>query len=109
MHDRKLHRAYRECAAGLAYGRRARTGLSVARGTRLEVSGMSTTHKIARITVHPVAYPEPTACNATRYLTFVRVEPAEGPVGWVQAIRQFPSSTRAAMGLLRSWAEDLIG
>ena len=70
---------------------------------------MSTTHKIARITVHPVAYPEPNDCNATRYLTFVRVESADGAVGWGEAITQFPASTRATMALVSSWAEELIG
>jgi L-alanine-DL-glutamate epimerase-like enolase superfamily enzyme len=70
---------------------------------------MSTTHKIARISVHPVGYPEPNDCNATRYLTFVRVESADGAVGWGEAITQFPASTRATMALINGWAEDLIG
>jgi len=65
--------------------------------------------KIARVTVHPVAYPEPNDCNATRYLTFVRIESADGAVGWGEAITQFPASTRATAAIITTLADDLIG
>jgi L-alanine-DL-glutamate epimerase-like enolase superfamily enzyme len=71
-------------------------------------AGMSQ-HKIARVTAHPVAYPEPNDSNATRYLTFVRIESNDGTVGWGEAITQFPASTRATVAIITGWAEDLIG
>ncbi len=70
---------------------------------------MAATDTIARITVHPVAYPEPNDCNATRYLTFVRIESRDGAVGWGEAITQFPASTRATVALITALAEDLLG
>jgi L-alanine-DL-glutamate epimerase-like enolase superfamily enzyme len=70
---------------------------------------MATQHKIARVTAHPVAYPEPNDSNSIRSLTFVRVESTDGTVGWGEAITQFPSSTRATVALIVGWAEDLIG
>ena len=70
---------------------------------------MTAAPKIARVTVHPVAYPEPNDCNATRCLTFVRLESADGAVGWGEAITQFPASTRATVELVTGLAETLIG
>jgi L-alanine-DL-glutamate epimerase-like enolase superfamily enzyme len=66
-------------------------------------------HKIARVTAHAVAYQEPNDFNATRYLTFVRIESGDGAVGWGEAITQFPASTRATVAIVTTWAEDLIG
>jgi L-alanine-DL-glutamate epimerase-like enolase superfamily enzyme len=66
-------------------------------------------HKISRITAHAVAYTEPNDFNATRYLTFVRIESADGAVGWGEAITQFPASTRAAVAIITAWADDLLG
>jgi L-alanine-DL-glutamate epimerase-like enolase superfamily enzyme len=70
---------------------------------------MTDTHRISRITVHPVAYPEPNDSHATRYLTFVRIESNDGAVGWGEAITQFPASTRATAAIITSLAEDLVG
>jgi L-alanine-DL-glutamate epimerase-like enolase superfamily enzyme len=67
------------------------------------------TPAIARITTHPVAYPEPNDANALRFLTFVRIESADGAVGWGEAITQFPGSTRATEAIVNGLADDLIG
>jgi L-alanine-DL-glutamate epimerase-like enolase superfamily enzyme len=66
-------------------------------------------HRIARVTAHPVAYPEPNDCNATRYLLFARIESTDGAVGWGEAITQFPASTRATAALIAALADELIG
>ena len=70
---------------------------------------MTAAHKIARVTVHPVAYREPNDCNAMRYLTFVRLESVDGAVGWGEAITQFPASTRATVELVTGLADTLVG
>jgi L-alanine-DL-glutamate epimerase-like enolase superfamily enzyme len=66
-------------------------------------------HKIARVTAHAVAYQEPNDFNSMRYLTFVRIESADGAVGWGEAITQFPASTRATVAIVTAWGEDLLG
>jgi L-alanine-DL-glutamate epimerase-like enolase superfamily enzyme len=58
---------------------------------------MTSNPKIARITVHPVTYPEPNDSHAMRYLT------------WVEAITQFPESTRATEAIINGLADGLIG
>jgi len=70
---------------------------------------MTSDPKIARITAHPVKYPEPNDNNATRYLTLVRIESNDGCIGWGEAITQFPESTRATEAIVNGWAKELIG
>lgn len=64
---------------------------------------------IARVTVHPVTYPEPNDNNSMRYLTFVRIESTDGHVGWGEAITQFPGSTRGTVEVINGLIDDLIG
>ncbi len=64
---------------------------------------------IARVTVHPVTYPEPNDSNSMRFLTFVRIESTDGHVGWGEAITQFPGSTRGTVEIIRGLTDDLIG
>jgi L-alanine-DL-glutamate epimerase-like enolase superfamily enzyme len=70
---------------------------------------MSNIPTIARVTVHPVTYPEPNDNNSMRFLTFVRIESTDGHVGWGEAITQFPASTRGTVEIVKALAEDLIG
>jgi hypothetical protein len=65
--------------------------------------------RISRVTTHPVTYPEPNDSNSMRFLLFVRIECADGAVGWGEAITQFAASTRAAQEIVDGLAEDLIG
>ena len=64
---------------------------------------------IARVTVHPVTYPEPNDNNSMRFLTFVRIESTDGHVGWGEAITQFPGSTRGTVEIIKGLIDDLIG
>lgn len=64
---------------------------------------------IARVTVHPVTYPEPNDSNSMRFLTFVRIESTDGHVGWGEAITQFPGSTRGTVEIIKALTDDLIG
>ncbi len=64
---------------------------------------------IARVTAHPVTYPEPNDNNSMRYLTFVRIESTDGHVGWGEAITQFPGSTRGTVEVINGLINDLIG
>jgi L-alanine-DL-glutamate epimerase-like enolase superfamily enzyme len=70
---------------------------------------MSNVPTIARVSVHPVTYPEPNDSNAMRFLTFVRIESTDGHVGWGEAITQFPGSTRGTVEVIKALADDLIG
>ncbi len=45
--------------------------------------------RISRVTTHPVTYPEPNDSNSMRFLLFVRIECADGAVGWGEAICLF--------------------
>lgn len=64
---------------------------------------------IARVSVHPVTYPEPNDSNSMRFLTFVRIESTDGHVGWGEAITQFPGSTRGTVEIIKGLTDDLIG
>lgn len=69
----------------------------------------STGDRIERVSVHSVSYPEPNDNDATRYLTFCRVQTRDGAVGWGEAITQFPESARATAQLIDGMAPLIVG
>jgi len=64
--------------------------------------------RIEAVTAHSVSYPEPNDNNATRSLTFCRVQTRDGAVGWGEAITQFPESARATAQLIDGMAALLV-
>jgi L-alanine-DL-glutamate epimerase-like enolase superfamily enzyme len=65
--------------------------------------------KITGVTPFAVAYPEPNDNDQTRHLVFVRIETADGTVGWGEAITQFPPASRATVRLVEDLAEPIVG
>lgn len=65
--------------------------------------------RIARVTPVSVAYPEPNDNNATRYLTFCRVEAEDGTSGWGEAITMWPEACRATEQLIEGMSELVVG
>lgn len=65
--------------------------------------------RIARVTPVSVVYPEPNDNDATRYLTFCRVEAEDGTVGWGEAITMWPEACRATEKLIEGMSELVVG
>lgn len=65
--------------------------------------------KIAKVTPMSVAYPEPNDNNNMRYLTFCRVETADGVTGWGESITQFAESARGTQALIEGMAALVVG
>lgn len=65
--------------------------------------------RIARVTPVSVAYPEPNDNDATRYLTFCRVEGEDGTIGWGEAITMWPEACRATEKLIEGMSELVVG
>jgi L-alanine-DL-glutamate epimerase-like enolase superfamily enzyme len=64
---------------------------------------------ITKVTPISVAYPEPNDNNNTRFLTFCRLETADGVTGWGESITQFAESARATQSLIEGMATLVVG
>ena len=67
-------------------------------------------HVITRIDAYPLAYPEPHYGGRVRYITLVRIETADGVVGWGEANTRFREAALATRVLvLEGFAPRLSG
>ena len=66
--------------------------------------------RIARVDVFPLRYPEPNNANKLRCVTLVRIETADGAIGWGEAITGTEDASLAAKVIVdRGLAPRLVG
>ena len=64
--------------------------------------------KVANVEAIPVSYPEPNDFNALRHLCLVKIETADGLVGWGESITQFPEASFATQAVINGMAELVL-
>ncbi len=69
-----------------------------------------TAPRIARVNAYPLRYPEPNNAGKLRCVTLVRIETADGAVGWGEAITGAEDASLATKVIVdRGFAPRLIG
>lgn len=56
-----------------------------------------------------VAYPEPNDADATRHLTFCRIQTEDGHTGWGEAVTMWPEACRATEAVIAGMAPLVVG